>query len=368
MEVVTPNPPLPPSVSTIISGVEDAITKISSILDSSKTARSTFQHQWTSLIDSYQSDIDLLDNELATLPPSLSHYMEMKERRRKVERRRKKKENAATALSGHALNFHLKTQTNDHHNNANEIFMLPPESETGLSDDEMTSYSITSSKWKQDIQKSTSSMRLSKEQKIQIVEERKFNMRERIFCKMEELRKVEMETMKQMEVSPSGAQGEGDKKASDERNKQEEYNESFERYQQKSTKLMVKMISQYKPSVKCIRKIKGFQNMKMPLLAETNDNKDMKKAANERENKMIKDPNHYCSIENLPTNTTIGYSSSLKKLVSETTANIHDDVMLNKPIDYSDNVSTNDASSYSDLDFESDHDDEDEYGSDTFDT
>lgn len=56
--------------------------------------------------------------------------------------------------------------------------------------------------------------------------------------------------------------------------------------------------------------------MKMPLLAETNDNKDIKKhekkAANERENKMMKDPNHYCSIENLPTNTTIGYSSSLK--------------------------------------------------------
>lgn len=42
--------------------------------------------------------------------------------------------------------------------------------------------------------------------------------------------------------------------------------------------------------------------------------------------------------------------------------------MLNKPIDYNDNVSTNDASNYSDLDFESDRDDEEEYGSDTFDT
>jgi len=178
MEIATPNPSQSTSFLTILSGVDDAINTIKSILDSSDKAKSDFKESWQSVIDSYQNDIAVLDNELSMLPPSLALYMEMKEKEHIEERQQKKKKPDTTSASSHALNFHLRRHVADE---GTDIFLLPPESETNLSDEEMTTYSATNSKLKHATCKSYNN--LSTKQKKQIEEQKKFDKRDFFWAK-----------------------------------------------------------------------------------------------------------------------------------------------------------------------------------------
>ena len=335
MKVQTPNQS--PSWSSILSGVDETIKKIGTILSSSSKAKSEFQEKWTSLIDEFDNDIANLDNELAKFPPSWSLYVEMKEKERGEERRRKRTTPSETAksCSSHALNYHMKAEVEK-----DEIFMLPPEP-TISKDDEMTSSSNLNRK------NSIAAKGLSREQRHKIEEERKFNMREKIFVKMEELRSTEMKAIEQLE-SPLETESK----------EQSDNVKSVEQVQQHSSNQMLKLIAQYKPQAKCNRKAKDKN-----ILAMSSRNQGYKKNKKlGREKKMINDTNNYCSIENLPISTTIGESSSLKRLVMEATNNVNEKV-LHTPLGKTDDSTNNDGTIYSNFDFESD---EDEYGSDDF--
>lgn len=134
---------------------------------------------------------------------------------------------------------------------------------------------------------------------------------------------------------------------------------SVEQVQQQSSNQILKLIAQYKPQAKCNRKAKEF-NM-LAISAGTQGRKKNKKFG--REKKMINDTNNYCSIENLPIGTTIGESSSLKRLVMEATNSMNKKELhtaLGKNEDDSANI---DGDMYSNFDFESD---EDEYELDDF--
>ncbi len=351
MDIATPNPSQAISFLTILSGVDDALGTIQSILDSSDKAKDSFKESWQSVIDSYQDDIAVLDNELAMLPPSLSLYMEMKEKERIEERQQKKKKSITSSASSHALNFHLKRHVGDD-TNTSDIFLLPPESETNLSDDEMTSYSITNGKLKNAT--SNSSKKLSRDQKRQIEEQKKFNLREKLLSKMEEFRKVEIQAMNQ---TTSAESGEDD----DDKIGKESDAGSFERFQQKNSELMAKMIAQYKPRVvKCNRKAKQSKDLTR-IINESNKmlHGRTKHITTNRDERIIQDTNNYCSIENLPSSTTIGGSSSLSTLVLKATNNV--------VYDNEDDTLNDTSARYSDFDFESDdEEDEGEYSSETF--
>mmetsp|Transcript_18058 Transcript_18058/g.27065 ORF Transcript_18058/g.27065 Transcript_18058/m.27065 type:complete len:124 (+) Transcript_18058:58-429(+) len=121
---------------------------------------------------------------------------------------------------------------------------------------------------------------------------------------------------------------------------------------------MVKMIAQYKPRVvKCSRKLK---KSKGPTKIQSSKGLH-KKIANKmksRDKRIIEDAGHYCSIENLPSNTTIGGSLSLKALVLEAT---------NSPSGDNEDDTLNDASAkYSDFDFKSDDEDDEGYSLESF--
>lgn len=344
MEAETSNPSQSISFLTILSGVDDALSKIKSILDSSDKAKKDFKESWQSVINSYQDDIAVLDNEILMLPPSLTLYMEMKEKERIEERQQKKKKSNTSSASSHALNFHLKRQVADE---TSDIFLLPPETETKLSDDEMTSYTTSDSKLKH-----KSSRNLSREQKRLIEERKKFNLREKLLSKMEELREAEI---KAMSTSSTAVQSEGDVK---EINIDTDAG-SFKRFQQKNSELMVKLIAQYKPRVvKSRRKSKNSKDPTRIVDESNNRYKRTKKTMTNRDERIIHDPNHYCSIEHLPSSTTIGENStSLKTLVLKATNSLVDD---------NEDTLNDTSSKYSDFDFESDDDDEEEYSSEIF--
>jgi hypothetical protein len=346
MEVLAPK--TSSSFSAIISGVDDAIHRISSILDSSSKAKDKFKTQWTTSIENYDHDIAIIDEELAKLPPSWSRYLEMKEKEREGERQRKRKRllKVTQSCSSHALNFHMKAENQE----KNEMFILPPDTSTVFDDDDIF-YSSNYSKSKSMNNTKSSRSNMTHEQRKKIEEERKFKAREQILDKLEEMRNNDERVIEQLttpEECESDPLGESSERES----------QSLERQQQQNINEMLKLITLYKPQTVCRRNPKANINQSRKIVQQ-------KKHKLKREMNMINDISNYCSIENLPTTTTIGESSSLKILVKEATKSNHNTRQnifgSEEDADYTNEEETY----YSNNAFESD---EDDYDSDDFET
>ena len=206
METLTLKPSQP-SYSTILSGVEDAIGKISSILDLSSNARTKFHEHFTMVIEDFDKDIAVFEEELEKLPTSLSLRVEMKEKTRQELRKKKQKESSMvpTSDSNHALHFHLKRQTqSDTNSNIDDIFLLPADTDKDLRDDDITLKSVIGSRYDMKM----AAKRLSKKQKKELEQKSKFDVREKIICKMDELRHSELKTTQRISDMPKISENE----------------------------------------------------------------------------------------------------------------------------------------------------------------
>ncbi len=355
MEVLT-TPSSPITFSVISRNVEDSINKVDALLEESRSARSEFQTQWTTLIKEIETDVALLETELARLPPTLGLFLEQRERERNETKRRKKrnksKKNKPTS-SSHALNFHMMKQAN--HLDGG-VFLLPPEDESDGRDDNDTIVSERTSKLASEKRRHNPQLACI-ENKRQAEAQRKFHMREDILSKMEELRNYESKIMNDMKITDDKK----DDKDGEKVNKAIE----IERCQRKNSQLMMKMISQYKPKV--ISRRAKHMNVSRMVLNETMSEaaklleQNSKKSRRDNEESMIRDPNNYKSIEYLPLTTTGGL---LKSIVSDATTTSHQ--FKTDEVNDEEKGSALNDDHYSDYDFESEE--EEDYGSDSFET
>lgn len=205
------------SFESILNCAEDATKSISSILESSKNAKVNFQCQWQSILDTYDSDMSIINNELSMIPPTLSQYMEMKEKQRNGERfkQRKQKRTKKEISTSHPLNPDIKRDPHHMNNDRNHNSEIIERSKDQQSQPNV--YSPSFRKF------------LLKEQREMNEEERKFLLREQIFTELEK---------KEDELSKS----KGDLKS--------EYKLNLEQLEQKSYKILLNLIAQYKPDTK----------------------------------------------------------------------------------------------------------------------
>ena len=348
MELLT-TPSSPISFSTISKNVDDSINKLDSLLEDSKNARGEFQTHWKSLIKDYQTDVALLESELAKFPPSLAMYLELKEKEKNEMKRRRKRRASKKNKTGssHALNFHMMKQANDADGG---VFILPPESATNNQDDNET---LVSDRSKFGHDKRKMQQHSSLEQRRKVEEQRKFEMRENILNKLEELRNLESKMITDHEENEKLSSCEDIKKVVE-----------VERHQKKSSQLMMKMISQYKPKVNSTKARHNISKLELKdTLNETAKliEQNSKVSRRNQEERMIKDLDNYKSIEYLPL-TTLG--GSLKQVVSDATK--PQECRFDEFNEEEEGSALNDDEDYSELDFESEV--EEDYGSDSFET
>ena len=349
MEVLT-TPSSPISFSAISKNVDESINKLDSLLEDSKIAQSEFKTHWKTLIKDYQTDVAILENELTKFPPSLAMYMELKEKERNEIKRRRKKRALKKTKSGssHALNFHIMKQANDADGG---LFILPPESATNNHDDDETLV-LDRSKFGHDKRKIQQHSSLEQRRKVE--EQRKFEMRENILNRLETLRNLESQMMTDHEENEEITNCADVKKVVE-----------VERHQKKSSQLMMKMISQYKPKVNSTKARHNVSKLELKdTLKETAKliEQNSKVLRRSQEERMIKDPDNYKSIEYLPHTTLCG---SLKQVVSNATKRqeCRSDEFNQQQGEGS---ALDDDENYSELDFESEA--EEDYGSDSFET
>lgn len=271
-----------PSPGKLSEGIREALLTIDELLKSSGLAMKEFQSGWEVILESYERDADEMERLLARYPPSYEEYIQRRLEARKKSRNnsnstatgggrrrnRKKRSRAATgpnlgAIYGggggdggngtataaaendamdrsahHALNFHLTDQAEG---GSDDIFFLPPEND----DDDGTIISGASpkgiSRTRDDASVASSSTRSpggrgcrSKKSPDRV----RFDSRETMFRKMEEMRESESRLERRLFGDDSEGITERERK---------ELGAALERCRSRNSKQVASMISKYRP-------------------------------------------------------------------------------------------------------------------------
>ena len=275
-----------PSPEKLVAGVDSALGTIDEMLRTSKTAKEEFQLMWDGSLESYRIDIREIETHLAKLPPSYDLYLQMKQDAKHnagraniinpLRNEAEDKSNAGTDTAHHALNFHM-TDKQKHNVDAGDIFLLPAE-------DDATLDSSPTSRWRQlaDDTSVTSSLLHPRSKQI---EEVKFDCRETMFQRMEEMRKLEL----QLEARLFGKDSTG---ITDKERK--ELTAALDRCRSHNSKQVISMVSEYRPRFVLSNSDKTHENssenkmkrlgLNMPSLKEMLDTVKAEVAAEERDN------------------------------------------------------------------------------------
>jgi len=198
----------PPNTITnatkIISVTNEILESIESVLRSSATTRDQFQKEWTRLQLSYAEDMDSIERELASLPPTYELLLKLKGKRGGGGNDDGEEEedgggcglgrryiDATTTTKNdadHALNFHLRQNKNDddvvRYDNSNN-------------NDDASSSSSSAKTSRRRCRSATTTTRKQKRTKVTTPEER-FTSREILFQKLDEMKDVESQLEREL--------------------------------------------------------------------------------------------------------------------------------------------------------------------------
>ena len=245
----------PPSASErLVDGLEEAMSIISDMLQSSGDVMEKFKSEWDSALTSYQIDVGVMDEDI--------------ERMGKEQKRRKKRmvadEEDETSWSqgharpqgpeaDHALNFHLKARE-EHVNDGSDIFMLPADKEemdiTVLSDEQSdtgrTVENELDSTAREVIDSKTASpysFGVSKKETKKNEERARFDSVTSLITKMQTFREEEARIMKQL----SDAQPKDNGMTALTLREREDLEDKLDQCRARQTKQVVASVTDYKP-------------------------------------------------------------------------------------------------------------------------
>jgi len=211
------------SCQHLLSGVDDAIATISSILENSQQIRTDYTTHWSSILDSYEKDVAEFDDMLEQL--SLLH-------------RRIGKEDGIINSNHHALNFHIQLDTSK--GNDTGVFMLPPSDELDSQFNLDDSMSLVSHVPKAGDNHSKN-RQISLEQRRKTEQTLKFSARETMIGKFNEMRENEMQIERRLKEDEKG---DDSIMTDDER---AELQASLNKCQQQHSRNIIAFVSSYKP-------------------------------------------------------------------------------------------------------------------------
>ncbi len=272
----------PPTFQSLLSGVDEAIATISSILEDSQQVKAEYTEQWTSILNTYERDVTEFNDILDQLSASPNQSSEGASER-KVKAKKKKKRGAGAKVpnpnrsqhNNHALNFHnqLNSKKDDYDgddDNDDEIFMLPPpssddelDSNDPFHDDEShTSQSPTIQSTRRNLRhRQHGDTHYSIEERKKREQQLKFNARENMLGKLHDMREYELDIERRLKERGWDKEGDqtngGDNCGDDdgsslvERTNSErmELLSALNQCQQEQSQHIVSLISSYKPRV-----------------------------------------------------------------------------------------------------------------------